>query len=468
MMKIDWRALAPCAAGALLFLAASSGAPIPARAAGGALPAEASQAMQYGVAAAKQQEWQVAIKYFAKAREAAPYAPKVLFNLALAYNNAGNRELVAIAWFRAYLAAAPGAANAEQVRARIIALKIKVEADAAKLIAKAHEAAGQIDLDALHQNSSGQHALVYIALAEAMTGDFSAATATAERISDANSRLDAYSSIAKKQAEAGDIAGAGATLARIPDDYIYGKWYRYLDIAEAQGRAGDIDGAHHSIALAIAGARGDAEAANEKIARVEAGIGHAGHALATAANIADDHARSEAYSSIAIALAHTGDSAAAMNAAERTGFYADMYNAYMFIAIDAVEAGDIARAEQTAALIPDDRGKAVVYRYIALARARAGDSGAARRAIALVEATDSKVSLGGEPTIAEINLYIANGDIRYREINDLAGSAQYWRDDMYLQDVPGYVRSLAGEEPREVIVMLALAAEKRAEILKDL
>ncbi|MBT3926521.1 MAG: hypothetical protein HOF33_06000, partial [Rhodospirillaceae bacterium] len=254
MMKIDWRALAPCAAGALLFLAASSGAPIPARAAGGALPAEASQAMQYGVAAAKQQEWQVAIKYFAKAREAAPYAPKVLFNLALAYNNAGNRELVAIAWFRAYLAAAPGAANAEQVRARIIALKIKVEADAAKLIAKAHEAAGQIDLDALHQNSSGQHALVYIALAEAMTGDFSAATATAERISDANSRLDAYSSIAKKQAEAGDIAGAGATLARIPDDYIYGKWYRYLDIAEAQGRAGDIDGAHHSIALAIAGA----------------------------------------------------------------------------------------------------------------------------------------------------------------------------------------------------------------------
>jgi len=82
-----------------------------------------SVTMTRGMAAAEQQEWDLAIKYFSEARKAAPTWPSAQFNLALAYDSAGGRELNAIAWYRAYLASAPNAANAQQVRAQIVKLK---------------------------------------------------------------------------------------------------------------------------------------------------------------------------------------------------------------------------------------------------------------------------------------------------------------------------------------------------------
>lgn len=477
-MNIIWRVLGPPIVGALLFWVASGGAPVPAQAAG--LSAEATEAMQYGVAAAKQQEWELAIKYFDKAREAAPYAPNVLFNLALAHDNKGSHELIAIAWFRAFLAAAPGAANAEQVRGRIVALKVKAEANIAKLIAKAEEAAEQIDLNELYRNTSGQHAAAYIASAQAEVGDFAAAIATAERILDAPSKHEAYSTIVELQAEAGDISGAQATLARIPDDYIYGKYYRYLDIAIAQGKAGDSDAAHHSIALAKEDAVNYSEADYGEIASAQAGIGHIDHALETAANILDDEERSGAYSSMAVAQAETGDIAAAMDTAERTLFYSDQYSAHMFIAIGQVEAGDIAGGKAIAAQIPDERGGSVVYKYIALAQAKAGDLTGARQSVALVEQTESRISIGGEPDISMINLFIAevqeHGEAaaqlpRYDEIDTMADMVEYGLSDeynIYMQDLPELIRSLATEQPREAIVTLALAAKAWAEKLKEL
>jgi isopentenyl diphosphate isomerase/L-lactate dehydrogenase-like FMN-dependent dehydrogenase len=69
------------------------------------LPPEAQEAEHEGFIAAKNQEWVVAIKDFQKARETAPNAPELLKNLGLAESKIPGRELRAIAWFGAYLAA---------------------------------------------------------------------------------------------------------------------------------------------------------------------------------------------------------------------------------------------------------------------------------------------------------------------------------------------------------------------------
>lgn len=141
-----------------------------------ALPAEAQTALERGLSAAKQGEWEMAIKYFSQAQKAAPESPEVLFNLALASVRAEGRDLLAIAWFRAYLAAAPKAPNAQQVRAQILDLEIKVEGTIGKLIRFAKDTAAQIPPDDYRKS-------------------------------------EAYTEIAKAQAGAGDIAGAKETDA---------------------------------------------------------------------------------------------------------------------------------------------------------------------------------------------------------------------------------------------------------------
>ncbi len=121
-----WRLVVPVVLAAVLALDIVAPPPVSAQSTEVALSPEAEQAMQRGLAAAEQQEWRIAIKHFGEALEGAPYAPEVLFNLALAHDRLGGRELLAIAWFRAFLAAAPEAANAGQVRERIIGLEVKV------------------------------------------------------------------------------------------------------------------------------------------------------------------------------------------------------------------------------------------------------------------------------------------------------------------------------------------------------
>ena len=116
-----------------------------AQSSGSALSPEALQAMDRGKAAAEQKEWDLAIKYFSEAQRAAPTSPYSLFNLAWAYYNADGRELIAIAWYRAYLAGTPNAANAQQVRERAVQLEVKAEANIGKLIRRAREASSSIE-----------------------------------------------------------------------------------------------------------------------------------------------------------------------------------------------------------------------------------------------------------------------------------------------------------------------------------
>jgi len=93
--------------------------------------------MTRGMAAAEQQEWDLAIKYFSEARKAAPTWPSAQFNLALAYDSAGGREVPAVVFFRAYLEVEPKALNADEVKRYILRLEASVEAKVRRLFKQA-------------------------------------------------------------------------------------------------------------------------------------------------------------------------------------------------------------------------------------------------------------------------------------------------------------------------------------------
>ena len=87
-----------------------------------------------GLSVAEQENWELAIKYFGEAREEAPAWPDPFYNLAYSCRQAGGRELIAIAWYHAYLAAASGTADTDQVRAWIVELEVRVESRVRMLI----------------------------------------------------------------------------------------------------------------------------------------------------------------------------------------------------------------------------------------------------------------------------------------------------------------------------------------------
>jgi uncharacterized protein (TIGR03067 family) len=98
------------------------------------LPPDAQDAMKKGIIAAKQQDYLLAIRYFQDAQKTAPDAPEIFFNLGLAESKIPGRELRAIAWFGAYLCAAPNAPNAAAVKDQIDALDIKNQSNLSHLI----------------------------------------------------------------------------------------------------------------------------------------------------------------------------------------------------------------------------------------------------------------------------------------------------------------------------------------------
>ena len=68
---------------------------------GGVNPTEQGQlAMTRGLKAVSDENWSSAIAQFMRARGEAPQSPEVLYNLALAYDKIGGREIPAIIWYR--------------------------------------------------------------------------------------------------------------------------------------------------------------------------------------------------------------------------------------------------------------------------------------------------------------------------------------------------------------------------------
>src|ERR1700681_1740199 len=107
------------------------------------LPADAKEAIKKGIIAANEQEWDIAIQSFQDARKSAPDAPEVYYNLGLAESRIPGRELRAIAWFGAYLAAAPNAPNAAAVDDFVVGLQIKSQGNLKRVLKSVQDAARQ-------------------------------------------------------------------------------------------------------------------------------------------------------------------------------------------------------------------------------------------------------------------------------------------------------------------------------------
>jgi hypothetical protein len=108
------------------------------------IPPEAQPAFNKGLLAAQQQEWDIALQSFQDARKLAPTSPEIYYNLGLTESKIPGRELRAIAWLAAYLAADPDAANASPVKTAILGLLIKNEGNIDRFIEVASKTAEQV------------------------------------------------------------------------------------------------------------------------------------------------------------------------------------------------------------------------------------------------------------------------------------------------------------------------------------
>jgi tetratricopeptide (TPR) repeat protein len=439
------------------------------------LPAVARAAMEKGLAAARNQDYRGAKPFFEEARKADPNAPEPLFNLGLAESRIPGRELAALVWLRAYLAADPDSIQARKVRD----LCGQLEATAQETIRKLIDLELKV-LTRLPETGWKYTTFTWMVTYRLRLGDLGAARQIAESMG--SMKGPAYYRIAQYLAGSGDIEGAMKTADLASD-----KGYLYSSIAVDQARTGDVPGTlktmelarrsgrdDFSAVLAAMAVRGDvegsmkiAEAAGIKsaafyIAKAQAGKGDPKGAIQTAEK--GGYARDPGLCrDIAEAQAKKGDLSGAMQTAQRGGL-ARSSEAYGYIAGVQAQKNDVRAARQTVEMVDGNErlGREFAYRNIALALALKGDPAGARSAAAQIpptyqKITDSFEKKGTEWIEAVISLLPTKSSGRLGEranvlLNSrtLAGildsSLHPW-----LADLPAYLKSLdATNQPAEI------------------
>lgn len=342
-----------------------------------AVPAVAQEAFNKGIIAAELPNYPLAIRFFEDARQLAPEAPAIYFNLGLAESNIPGRELRAIAWFGAYLAADPLAPNAAAVKEEIGALDLKNQSNLTRLISSVEDAADQVPGDKSNY-------LRGVARLWAKVGDIPTAVRIADLIQQLQPKENAQAAIAEAQAEAGDIAGALKTAGLI--SYAFPKTLAQIDIADAQIKSGDISGGQRT----LAGAQKSAEFIQREdfkslirsaLAEVQAESGDIAGAQKTADLIRQEYYISLALVEVAKAKLKVGDVAGAQNTL-----------------VNALSAArSIRQADYQLVKLADFRSDAL--RHIAIAQAKSGDLGRAKTTAELIQ--DSKLKILAQKAIAE-------------------------------------------------------------------
>lgn len=270
------------------------------------LPAAAQDAVNKGIIAAKVPDYLLAIRFFEEARKIAPQAPVVYLNLGLAESRMPGRELRAIAWFSAYLAAYANATNAAAVKDQIAVLDVRDQSNISRFLKSVRDAASQLSGD------DKDLALVYVAGLLAEAGDQAEAFQTIELMQDRKGQAQQF--ITEGQAKTGNIPGAKRT-ADLIRDWTY-KSRAQRSIAEAQLNAGDTAGAKETLASALFAAEriGNASSTDSEqnyIAQTQIEAGDIAGARKTATLTQGTLYKVWAYSRIAKAQAISGDTASA-------------------------------------------------------------------------------------------------------------------------------------------------------------
>ena len=435
------------------------------------LSPEVLDAMQKGVAAARGQQWLIALQQFNTALDNGPATPELLFNLALVNDRMGGRELFAIAWYRAYLASVPAADNRDQVAARIAALDQQVQASARGLIDKAVAANAQMPIN---DRAGG---VMAIAGAQARSGDTAAAFATVTGGVALGTNYynpdGGYSTVASSFAEAGNLAAAeeavrhivnadsrdqtlgnvvrvlidhgdlGNALAYADNTHGFQRIFAFTEIAKAQAKANDKSGSAHSLDLAtqaLDNESGDQRTGDAHIVIEAAGdVGDADRAKRiyasiawTGNNVAYDKSQTTYDLVCALIASHRyGEANALMPAISPNpkdnlrSLAAQMFGRDLHTRIsDLIESRKFAEAEQAFSYMPHIAGMTDFYEiaeaYLSLAYGyqKAGDTAAAKRVLDRL-ATELPHSLNPTPNeSAHVGSYIhlagayqTNGDI---------------------------------------------------------
>jgi tetratricopeptide (TPR) repeat protein len=333
-------------------------------------PAKVQEALNRGVIAAQEGNFLLAIRDFQDARTIAPDDPLIFLNLGLAESKIPGRELRAIAWFGAYLAANPNASKAAAVKEQIHVLDVTSNLNLSHLIETVQDAAAQTTGSDRQSNEfllpSGEWCYY--------TPKTPAESAYVFSRQDANWKSGALAEIAKAQAAAGDIAGAQSTFAsalKTADLIQDASWksYAQANVAQAQTAVGDVSAAHGTLASSQKTAdmiadrvHGEDEKSMVRgcIAKTQAAAGDIAGAQKTVSDIQDVDWKGFALAEIAKAQAAAGDMAGAQKTVSHmqvqyVGFRKVDWKGFALAEIAKVQAaaGDIAGAQKTSRNIHD-------------------------------------------------------------------------------------------------------------------
>jgi hypothetical protein len=407
------------------------------------LPPAAQEVFDKGIVAAREQGYIVAIRYLQDARKLAPQAPQIFRSLGAVEARIPGRELRAMAWYGAYLAALPNAPDAAEVKKEIVRLEVKSQINISGLIRQVQDAASQmssaydrdkslrdvaglwakagdisaalktVDLIGLAPNFAAElekgRALQSIASVQAFNGDIAGAKKTAESIREAIYKCQTQRNIAEAQLKAGDDAGAQSTLAaaRKTADLIdvrtdgNSQFYELIEVAKAQAEVGDIRGAQQTMEpVADQADKMAKESPTEakdhgELAIVKAQVkgGDLAGAFKTADRIQTVYLREVAWGDIAEKQLTGGDIAGAQKTVDllREGHSKSI--AQMLVAKAQIKAGHIAGALKTAGMIRDANYKRWTLEAVVKAQTTARDfAGALKSADLMAEGNDKGIA----------------------------------------------------------------------------
>lgn len=470
------------------------------------LAPDVQEAMKKGLAAAKQQDWNSAIKYFKEAQGKAPLEPAVIFNLALAYDKAGGREFPSLIWYKAYLILGPGAANAGQVRQRMAELEVKIKADINKFIAKAKEAILLLSTRDAADNCE------YILFAQFNIDDLTGMVATARSIrGHAAYKAPSYSLVAEILTKAGQVEQAKQLAEElrelgekqdIADGLDVPIWSKkrnavLMQVLWSQAEGKDFQGAKATLESIQDSALRNL--ARVTLARFLAESGNIAQAKEIAAQIDKiDYVRqAAAYAIISELEAKAADLSGAKNSLELAKTNAGrikkqdpaLNEIYEYITKAQAALGDFNSAQETAKLIKDDR-KQNAYYAILKAHLKAGNVVAAKSILPLtenmpeayVDIVESQIKMGdikgAQKTtktidsrrysfLAQSLIAKAEGRPQEAEVLEIYALSFYggYKD---IEDMPNFLRSRDTQQPDAVVRALGNVAKNMGLFLKQL
>lgn len=277
--------------------------------------ADGSADMERGVAMARQGQWPLALRYFRSAHAEMPNDAAAMLNLGLVHDRMGGHEAEAMAWFRAYLAAAPGAANSAKVKVRIAELDTALDVRIQHLLEVARRILGEL-------NAPRDKAAVLSAMmrAHAEAGDIPAAQSLERMVPPGGGKPEwGIAAMAAAQARRGNFPGARAEAERAEAEAV--RSWAMAEIAVSQAQRDDFTGA--AATLDAISTRDEASYARSRVVVLMARRGMVGGALALADKLdgdADAAAKALALAAISTAAVRGGDAgkgAEALAEAER-------------------------------------------------------------------------------------------------------------------------------------------------------